>query len=340
MGTTQRNLITDVPGLVVGNAHDDALMSGVTVLMADRPVVAACDPRGGGLGTRETDSLSPAGSVTEIHAITLSGGSAFGLSAATGVQSWLAERGIGFAIRSACVPIVPSAIVFDLLNGGNKSWGASPPYEALARAACDCASADFAVGSVGAGYGATTAVLRGGLGSASEALDDGTVVGALAIVNPAGSVTVGDGPNFWAAAFEQNAEFGGLGAPARMPADAHRPRLKGAAGENTIVAVVATSATLTRPQALRLAIIAHTGLARAVYPVHTPLDGDIVFAVATARHPSPEPYAGLARLGAIAANALSRAVARGVYEAAVIPPGWLGPPSWQERFAGRLGGRS
>lgn len=329
-----RNAITDVPGLRVGNAHDAALLSGVTVLLADRPFVAAADGRGGGLGTRETDALAAAGTVDEIHAITLSGGSAFGLSAATGVQSWLAERGIGYAVREARVPIVPGAILFDLLNGGDKDWGASPPYERLARAACDAASADVPCGSFGAGFGATTVNLRGGLGTASEVMADGTVVGALAAVNPAGSVTLGRTGNFWAAPFEHSGEFGGRGWPATMPAGALSSELKGAAGESTLLAIVATNATLERRQALRLAIMAQTGLARAIYPVHTPLDGDIVFAVSTCNAPPPVPVTGLATLGAVAANVLARAVARGVYHAASAPPGWQGPPAWRDRHAG------
>ena len=329
-----RNAITDVPGLRVGNADDAALLSGVTVLLADRPFVAAADGRGGGLGTRETDALAAAGTVDEIHAITLSGGSAFGLSAATGVQSWLAERGIGFAVRGARVPIVPGAILFDLLNGGDKDWGASPPYERLARAACDAASADVPCGSFGAGFGATTVNLRGGLGTASEVMADGTVVGALAAVNPAGSVTLGRTGNFWAAPFEHAGEFGGLGWPATIPAGALASELKGAAGESTLLAIVATSAALDRRQALRLAIMAQTGLARAIYPVHTPLDGDIVFAVSTGNTPPPVPVTGLATLGAVAANVLARAVARGVYHAASAPPGWQGPPAWRDRHAG------
>lgn len=329
-----RNAITDVPGLRVGNAHDAALLSGVTVLLADRPFVAAADGRGGGLGTRETDALAAAGTVDEIHAITLSGGSAFGLSAATGVQSWLAERGIGYAVREARVPIVPGAILFDLLNGGDKDWGASPPYERLARAACDAASADVPCGSFGAGFGATTVNLRGGLGTASEVMADGTVVGALAAVNPAGSVTLGRTGNFWAAPFEHSGEFGGRGWPATMPAGALSSELKGAAGESTLLAIVATNATLERRQALRLAIMAQTGLARAIYPVHTPLDGDIVFAVSTCNAPPPVPVTGLATLGAVAANVLARAVARGVYHSASAPPGWQGPPAWRDRHAG------
>lgn len=330
--TQHRNLITDVPGLRVGNAHDDRLISGVTVLLGDAPFVAAADPRGGGIGSRETDALRHEGTVDEIHGLVLSGGSAFGLDAATGAQAWLREKGIGFRVREACVPIVPGAILFDLLNGGDKEWGRSPPYAELAYQAASNATADFAIGSAGAGFGATTSVLRGGLGSASDCLDDGTVVGALAAVNPAGTVNIGDRPCFWAAPFEKNDEFGGLGYPEMITQPDRKVRLKGAIGESTVLAVVATSAKLDRRAAARLAIMAHTGLARAIYPVHTPLDGDIVFAIATGTTPPPDPIVGLAQLGAIAANTMARAVARAVYTAASTPHGWIGPPAWIDRF--------
>lgn len=328
------NLITDVPGLRVGNAHDERLASGVTVLLPDAPAVAAVDVRGGGPGTRESDALGLAGTVNEVHGLVLSGGSAFGLAAATGVQSWLRERGIGFSVGSARVPIVPQAILFDLLNGGDKGWGPSPPYERLAQEACAAAGRSFALGSAGAGYGATTATLRGGLGSASELLGGGLVIGALAAVNSLGSVTVGDTSHFWAAPFEQDGEFGGCGLPAPWPADATEPRLKGGAPQNTTLAIVATNALLTKPEAYRLAVMAQTGLARAIYPVHSPLDGDVVYALATGHVALPDTTRSLALLGAAAANALARAIARGIYEAAPAPAFWTGPPAWRARFGG------
>lgn len=329
------NLITDVAGLAVGNAHDERLMSGVTVLMPERPAVAAVDVRGGGPGTRESDALGLAGTVSEAHAIVLSGGSAFGLSAATGVQGWLAERGRGFVVGNARVPIVPQAILFDLMNGGDKAWGTSPPYERLGRLACDAAAADFALGSAGAGFGAATATLRGGLGSASCCLDGGLVVGALVAANPIGTTTIGDTRHFWAAPFEQAAEFGGLGLPQPWPADAGRPRLKGAGpGESTTIAVVATNARLSKPEAYRLAVMAQTGLARAIHPVHSPLDGDVVFAMATGAVTLADPVRGLTRLGAAAADTLARAVARGIHAAAAAPADWTGPPAWRTRFGG------
>ena len=197
-----KNLITDISGVRVGHADDAALASGVTAVIFDSPAVASIDVRGGGPGTREDGLLKPESTVQEIDAIALSGGSALGLDAAGGVQAWLAEQGRGLRIREAVIPIVPGAICFDLLNGGNKAWGRFPPYRDLAYAAACAASSDFALGSVGAGLGATTANFKGGLGSASAQTDGGVTVGALAVVNAVGSVTVGDGPWFWAAPFE------------------------------------------------------------------------------------------------------------------------------------------
>lgn len=331
-----RNLISDVDGLRVGHAHDMTLISGVTVVLCDHPTVAAVDVRGGGPGTRETDALRLSGTVEEVHAVVLSGGSAFGLSAATGVQSWLADRGVGLSVGPVNVPIVPQAILFDLLNGGDKAWGNSPPYEQLARKACAAAGVDFALGSVGAGCGATSATLRGGLGSASEILDSGLVVGALVAANPVGNATIGDSPYFWAAPFEKGQEFGGLRLPDTLPPAALEPHLKGGAMQSTTIAVVATNARLTKAQAHRLAVMAQTGLARSIYPVHTPLDGDVVFAIATGAVALPDSLRALSRLGTAAANALARAVARAVYEASPAPPNWIGPPAYRTLFGTRL----
>ena len=328
---TLRNLITDVPGVLVGNADDPRLASGVTAIVFEAPAVASFDVRGGGPGTRETALLDPAQTVQGIDAIALAGGSAFGLDAASGVQAWLAEQGRGFAVREARVPIVPAAILFDLLNGGDKAWGRFPPYRQLGYAAAGRAGADFALGSAGAGLGATTVNLKGGLGSAS-ARCGGFTVGALAAVNAAGSVVVGGGPWFWAAPFEQAAEFGGCGFPSPPPDGALAGVTKGTPRASTTLAVVATDATLTKAEAKRLAIMAQTGLSRAIYPVHTPLDGDVVFAAATGSKPAPDPIVGLTALGTAAANCLARAVARGVYQAAALPfPGAL--RAWRDRFA-------
>lgn len=333
--THRRNLITDVPGLAVGSAHDAAIWSGVTVILPNHPVVAAVDVRGGGPGTRETDAIGPGGTVEEVHAIVLSGGSAFGLSAASGVQAYLAKRGVGFAVGSARVPIVPQAILFDLLNGADKSGLGPGLYEGLAADACRAAAPDFGLGSAGAGFGATTATLRGGLGSASLHLQNGLVVGALVAVNAAGTVTMGESRHFWAAPFEQDGEFGGWGLPNPAPLDATTLRLKAIPGASTTLAVVATNARLTKAQAYRLAVMAQTGMARAIYPVHTPLDGDVVFALATGDVPLADPVVALAELGAHAANVLARAIARGVFLADPCPGGWAGPADYGTTFGDR-----
>src|ERR1700682_5896677 len=222
-----KNLLTDIPGVRVGHADDAALASGVTAVIFDTPAVAAIDVRGGGPGVREGAALDLANTVERIDGIALAGGSAFGLEAGGGVQAWLAEQGRGLRIRDAVIPIVPGAICFDLLNGGNKAWGRFPPYRDLGYAAARAASADFALGSVGAGLGATTANFKGGLGSASARTESGIAVAALAVVNAVGSVTVGDGPWFWAAPFEVGHEFGGRGLPPSFTPDMLKAGVKG-----------------------------------------------------------------------------------------------------------------
>jgi L-aminopeptidase/D-esterase-like protein len=329
-----KNLLTDVAGVRVGHADDRALGSGVTAVLFDKPAVAAIDVRGGGPGIRDGALLDPVNVVEKVDGIALSGGSAFGLEAGDGVQAWLAEQGRGFRIREAVVPIVPGAICFDLLNGGNKQWGRFAPYRDLGYAAAAAASTSFALGSVGAGLGATVANLKGGLGSASAKTEDGVCVGAIAVVNAVGTTTIGDGPWFWAAPFEIGAEFGGRGMPASFTPDMLKMRLKGGAAanasENTTLAVVVTDAALTKPQAQRLAMIAQTGFARAIYPVHAPLDGDVVFAAATGECPI-DPLIGVTELGMVAANVVARAIARGVFAATALPfPGAL--PAWTDRF--------
>jgi L-aminopeptidase/D-esterase-like protein len=326
-----RNLITDVPGLKVGHATDTKLASGSTVVIFDEPAAASIDVRGGGPGTRETALLDPAQTVQGIDAITLSGGSAFGLDAASGTQAWLREQGRGFAVRTARVPIVPAAILFDLLNGGDKDWGRYPPYRELGHAAAAAASAEFALGSVGAGAGATTVNCKGGVGSASAQTPDGHWVGALAVVNAVGSVIIDKGPWFWAAPFEQNGEFGGLGMPQAFPSSALATRIKGGPNESTTLVVVATDAILTKAQAKRLAVMAQSGLSRAIYPIHTPLDGDVLFAASTGRRQLADPLA-LTGLGSLAAHVVARAIARGVFEATALPfPGAV--PSWRDQFS-------
>jgi len=329
-----KNLLTDIAGVRVGHADDARLASGVTAIVFDRPVVAAIDIRGGGPGTREGALLDTANTVERIDAIALSGGSAFGLDAGGGVQAWLAEQGRGFAVRGAVIPIVPGAIMFDLLNGGDKAWGRFAPYRDLGYAAAAAAGPDFAIGSVGAGLGATTANFKGGLGSASAVTKDGIAIAALAVVNAVGSVTVGDGPWFWAAPFEIGGEYGGRGFPPLVTSDMLTLRSKGGAAatssENTTLTVVATDAALTKSQAKRLAMIAQTGMARAIYPVHAPLDGDVLFTAATGEKPV-DPLVGLTELGMVAANVVARAIARGVYTATALPFA-SALPAWKDRF--------
>jgi L-aminopeptidase/D-esterase-like protein len=329
-----RNLLTDVAGLRVGQAEAARLKSGVTVVVCDTAAVASVHVMGGAPGTRETDLLQAEFLVEAVDAIVLSGGSAFGLDAASGVMAALSRDGRGYRVGPAAVPIVPSAILFDLLNGGDKAWGDEPPYRGLGIAAYRAAGATFALGSAGAGTGATTAELKGGLGSASMRLDNGITVAALAAVNAVGAVTVGDAGHFWAAPFEVGQEFGGRGLPHPLPLDAARVRLKstqspGRPAENTTLAVVATDARLTKRDAKRLAVMAHDGLARAVFPVHTPVDGDIVFSIATGQVDAAH---DIVALGSAAAVTVARAIARGVYEATPAPGDLL--PTWRQRFGG------
>ncbi|MCB2109679.1 MAG: P1 family peptidase [Defluviimonas sp.] len=326
-----RNLITDVAGLRVGNAEDHDIRTGVTVLLGSRAFTAAVQVMGGAPGTRETDLLAPDKLVQEVDALVLSGGSAFGLDAASGVADGLREAGRGFAVGDQRVPIVPGAILFDLLNGGDKGWRENP-YKGLGRAALARAGEEFALGTAGAGTGASVHQMKGGLGSASAVLENGCTVGALVAVNALGSVTVGDGPEFWAAPWELGGEFGGRGLPSGFPA-ATEPFPGKRLGEATTIAIVATDAVLTRSQTQRMATAAHDGMARAIVPSHTPFDGDLVFAVATGARVLGDPAADAFRLGHAAAACLARAIARAVH-AASFRPGDL-VPSWQRRFAGR-----
>lgn len=319
-----RNLVTDVAGLLVGNAADDALRSGVTVLTADAPFVAGVHVMGGAPGTRETDLLAPDRLVAGVDALVLSGGSAFGLAAGAGVAEGLRAQGRGFAVGDQRVPIVPGAILFDLLNGGAKDW-ADNPYPALGRRALAAAGADFAMGSAGAGRGALAGDWKGGLGSTSAVLPSGITVGALVAVNAVGSVTVGDGRWFRAAPWEEGAEFGDFGPAPRLPPE-EAPMPPRGPGESTTIAIVATDATLSRPEAQRVAIAAHDGMARAISPAHTLLDGDLVFSVATGARKLTDPLTDLVQIGHGAATCLARAIARAVYLASAeegdVRPAW------------------
>lgn len=323
MQTGPRNLITDVSGLLVGHAQDAALKTGTTVLTGASPFTAAVHVMGGAPGTRETDLLSPDRLVQKADALVLSGGSAFGLDAASGVADALHAAGRGFAVGEARVPIVPGAILFDLLAGG-ASWSENP-YKRLGADAFASRGASFDLGSVGAGTGATTATLKGGIGSASAVLPGGVTVGALVAVNALGSVVVGDGPHFWAAPFELQDEFGGLG-PAPSFSETQVPRTKRDAVKNTTIAIVATDANLDQAHCTRMAVAAHDGMARAIVPSHTPMDGDLVFAAATGDRDEVDPIL----LGHVAATCLSRSIARGVYHAR--PSAGDIMPCWSDRW--------
>lgn len=317
------NLITDVAGLRVGNAADEKVKSGVTVVLCDTPATAAVQVLGGAPGTRETDLLEAHNTVETINALALAGGSAFGLDAASGVQAALREQGIGFAVGDQRIPIVPAAILFDMLNGGDKDWGRYPPYRELGYVATQAAARQFEIGSAGAGTGALTAGLKGGLGSASSVLPSGITVGALVAVNAMGTVTVGRSRHFWAAPFELGNEFGNLGYPAPIPADAAHVFKKfedvANPAANTTIAVIATDAVLTKAAAKRLAISAHDGFTRAIWPVHTPFDGDLVFALATGASGVSVGGGDVIDFYAAAASTMARAIARGVHAATPAP---------------------
>ena len=332
---TSHNLLTDLAGVRVGHAHDARIASGVTAIVFDTANVASAVTRGGAPGSRDTTLLDPEMTMRGVDALLLSGGSVFGLDAAGGAISLLRRQGRGITIGAVNVPIAVEAIVFDLTNGGDKDWGRMPPYWELGWQATETAGGGpFALGTVGGGYGATTANLKGGLGSASAVTVSGFAVGAIAVVNAVGSAVIGDGPHFWGAPCEVGAEFGALGLPARLPREALKLAMKGAV-PSTTVALVVTDAALTKPQAKRLALMADDGLARALRPVHAPMDGDTVFAVATLQKPMREEALELTDIATTAADCLTRAVARGVFEATALPfPGAL--PAWKDRFAGLI----
>jgi L-aminopeptidase/D-esterase-like protein len=319
-----RNLITDVPGLRVGQAVDTNLRSGVTVLLPDSPARTVADIRGGAPGTRETDALDPASLGVKTDALVVSGGSAFGLDAASGVMAWLSAEGRGFELRPGTprIPIVPAAVIFDFAGDAKFAPDANP-YARLGREAVMDAGHEFALGNEGAGLGAIAGAYKGGLGSVSAVIDDALCVGALVVVNAAGSPLIPGTDVFWAFPFEQGNEFGGKRLTGPIPEislDLPRDgKSRLAPGLNTTIAIVATDADLSAPELKRVAIMATDGLARALRPVHTPFDGDTLFALTTAKNPIPgDRLRELTRIGNLAADCVSRAVARGVYAAATL----------------------
>ena len=312
--------MTAIPigGLRIGHAEDAGLRSGTTVILPDRPAVAGVHVVGGSPGTRETDLLGPQQLVQKVDALVLSGGSAFGLDAASGVQAWLAEQGRGFPVPPMRVPIVPAAILFDLNNGGNKDWGRYPPYRELGYQACVQAAGAITTGRIGAGYGATTASTPGGLGTAFETLPCGATVLAVMAVNAAGSPRIGSTGHYWAAPFEREREFGGLGLPDPWPQDAASVLTKAGhstAGMNTTIGVVITDAAVSKVEAKQIAVMAHDGFPRALYPVHTPGDGDLLFVLSTGEKNLSRESLSLLSLGTTAANTVTRAIAQGVHAA-------------------------
>lgn len=317
-----RNLITDVPGLRVGHAQDQRLCTGVTVVLADTPVRTIADIRGGAPGTRETDALDASTLGVKADAIVLSGGSVFGLDAASGVTAWLSAHGRGFELRPGLpkVPIVPAAILFDLAIGERLDPGVNP-YTELGKQAVAGVSLEFAIGNAGAGLGAVAGNYKGGIGSASAVMDDRVTVGALVAVNSVGSPLIPATDVFWAFALEQGDEFGGrrirnplAQVSLDLPADGKRP--PPAPGTNTTLAIVATDAAMTAAELKRVAIMATDGFARALRPVHTLFDGDLLFALTTDSVPiSGDRLFELTRIGSVAGDCVARAIARAVYAA-------------------------
>lgn len=328
------NLLTDIEGLSVGHATDLKLGSGVTAIVFDEPATASGVVLGGAPGGRDTALLDPSMTVGEVDAFVLSGGSAFGLDAAGGVQAGLREIGRGFVVGNQRVPIVPQAILMDLLNGGDKDWGVQSPYRDLGYEAFKAAAkGTFALGTAGAGTGATTATAKGGLGSASALTSGGHRIAAIVAVNALGSATIGEGPHFWSAPFERNAEFGGLGLPSAINESDTAMRLKGMDTTATTIGAIVTDAILTKAETHRLAIMAHDGFARALLPAHLPLDGDTVFAAATGRMPC-NGLPDFMELCHLATSVMARAIARGVYEATALPVAGA-QQAWKDRYRDR-----
>ncbi len=324
------NLITDIPGLYVGNAADEEKKTGVTILIGDKPLTAGVHIMGGSPGTRETDLLSPDKMIQRVDAFVLAGGSVFGLDAASGVADILRKNDKGYPTSAFPIPIVPGAILFDLNNGGNKNWQINP-YRELGRKAYKNATANFKIGSEGAGYGANTLDLKGGLGSASLLLQNEIRVGALVAVNSVGSTIVNNSKNFWGAPFELDNEFGGHGlAKDFSNLEFGWENFEPFKGHSTTIGIVATNAKIDQAQATRVAIAAHDGIARSIYPSHTPFDGDLIFAASTNQIELAESALDLMKIGHAAANCLTRAISRAIFSAKSENSDIL--PSWSTKF--------
>ena len=328
----KNNLITDVDNILVGNAEDKNVGTGVTVLIPPIGSTAAADVRGGAPGTREVGALNPYNLVDTIDAIVLSGGSAWGLEAASSAANFIGKSGRGFKTTENIknVPMVPAAILFDLSNGGSKDWGDTPPYNKLGIEAASKASIKFKLGNIGSGYGAKAGSLKGGLGSASFENEEGLKVGGLFAVNSFGSVVNSETGQFWAASDELNNEFGGMGAPQDLPEDILAGSSIGHALEksNTTIGIVATNAKLDSKTAKRIAIMSHTGMARAIRPIHTPVDGDVIFVVSTNTFDRELTYREINEIGELGARVCSRSISRAIYEAEKL----YEMQSWKDRY--------
>jgi L-aminopeptidase/D-esterase-like protein len=312
--------LTDVPGVKVGHHTLTARPTGCTVVIVERGAMAGVDVRGAAPGTRETDLLNPVNGVQQIHAIVLAGGSAFGLDAASGVMRFLDEKNIGFkfdfwkdSAGTINIPIVPAAILIDLGVGGSPKI--RPDADCGYRAATDAGTGPIAEGNVGAGAGATigklagpSRAMKGGIGTASLTLSDGVIVAALVAVNALGDVI--DPATGQVVAGVRTPDGRALADARRLlrSGDATRPSV----GGNTTLGVIATNATLSKAQATKIAQMAQDGYARTIVPVHTPADGDTIFALATGER-AGDP--NLTRLGAVAADVMSQAILRAVRQA-------------------------
>ena len=328
-----KNLITDVGNLKIGHAEDTKVKTGTTVILPEFPVTASVAIHGGAPGTSDVALLEPHQTIEKVNALVLSGGSAFGLDACAGVRQWLLEQNSGFKVGNAIVPIVPGAIIFDLTNNGDKDWGAQTPYKDLAYRACKSADKNFEIGTHGAGFGASTAGLKGGIGSASTELSNGVIIGAIVVVNSLGSTTLPDSKHFWASPFELKGEFGDFGLPIEPSRNYSAIRLKTAnmdAKSNTTIAVIATNVELDKSKCKQLAITAHDGIARAIWPAHTPFDGDLIFAISTNTLSIDLGINELAEIGATATLTLSRAIARAIYSASSEENDLL--PTWSKLY--------
>ena len=328
----KKNLITDVDGILVGNAHNKEVATGCTVITPIEGSLASADVRGGAPGTREVGALNPYNLIDSVDSIVLSGGSTWGLEAASSVANSIGGEGRGYrpSSKSKNVPMVPAAILYDLANGGDKEWLKNPPYSSLGLEAVSNLSDKIELGNFGAGYGSQAGSLKGGLGSASFVSNDGIQVGGLFAVNSYGSTVNNETGQFWAATDETENEFGGMGVPTFAPNDV----LSGTAaretlpGQNTTIGVIATNVKLDSKAAKRIAIMAHSGMSRAIRPIHSPVDGDVIFVISTGTLNKKLNLNDINTIGELGARVCSRSIARGIYEADSI----LGIKSWKEVY--------